>query len=1213
MGSGIGFARWNLTTAVRLSDGEGLMWTPSDESIEEPRASFSHALEAFVMGIERGQKAFIFEGVRGGLRDILFLHLQEKVGRPFVLITPTESGAELLAERVRGLLPQSHGSKDVDYYPLTDVSPYQSLPANRLFAVERIRILHRLLGDSPPKFLVASAPALDVYTIPRVDFKGASFRLYVGQELERADVEKHLVTAGYSRVPSVRDPGTFSVRGGIVDVYSTGDGGAVRVDFFGDEIESIRVIDPHTQRSLSSLEELIIPPASEVLLHSEARSRARESLEAAAEKERYPSTQLRPLLDDLDSGMLSSQLELFPALFAGKYETLESLTPKDALWVVIDPEEGTRKRVEFIENLAMTRRVGLERGRLCLPVELRARAGNETEWPGVSRIECPKLILGEPRFPVVRLQARSNTALVDRMVRARAEGGGMGAFVEQALLWQGNGARVCVVSRGKSGQERLRSLLSHHRVVHCVHEEPFRAHSIVSDGDEVAGVQLYVGELAGGFQLDDPPLVVVEETEIFGKRQRGRRGQKKATTKEELFGSFEELEIGGYVVHVDHGVARYDGLVRLTIDGVIGDFLDLHFKEENRLYLPVYRMNRVQRYVGADNVTPVLAKLGGTSWERTQAKVRADLLELAKHLVETEAKRQARYTQACSPPDEDFQAFEAAFPYEPTVDQEEAINDVLDDLQKVKPMDRLVCGDVGFGKTEVAIRAAYKIVQEGRQVAILVPTTILAEQHLETFRARMGDHAVEVAGLSRFRTRGETERTMEGLATGRVDIVVGTHRLLQSDVRFRRLGLVVIDEEHRFGVRHKERLKELKESVHVLTLTATPIPRTLHFALVGLRELSMISTPPRDRLAVQTVVERVGDGVVEEAIRRELNRGGQVFYIHNRVQTIETCAERLQALVPEARIAVGHGQMAETRLARVMRSFIRGDSNVLVSTTIVENGLDIPNANTLIVERSDRFGLADLYQLRGRVGRSHVRAYAYFLIPAVGKLSADSSARLQALQRLTTLGSGIQIAQRDLEIRGAGNILGKQQSGQINAIGYELYAELLEEALARLHGEERELDVDTELQVSLPAYVSEEYCPEARQRLSFYKKLATAKSLAEVEDCFEEMVDRCGRPSDELLNLVALARIRLRGKALRIQRIEFAQKAAAFSFHEKAVIDPLKLIPFLGCTPGGWRLSPDGQTLIRPLQAEEYRRGVEVLQNLLEVLCSGFDLEMPTT
>ena len=630
-----------------------------------------------------------------------------------------------------------------------------------------------------------------------------------------------------------------------------------------------------------------------------------------------------------------------------------------------------------------------------------------------------------------------------------------------------------------------------------------------------------------------------------------------------------------------------------------GDFLLLVYKDDHRLYLPVQRLDLVSRYVGGEGEAPPLDKLGGTTWERTKARVRRDVMAMAGDLVRLYAERKIKQGHAFTPPDDYYRAFEATFPYEETPDQDKAIEDVLADMQSERPMDRLVCGDVGYGKTEVAIRAAFKAALDGRQVAVLVPTTVLAEQHLVTFDRRFAGHPLVVESLSRFKTAGEQKEVLRRVAAGSVDVVIGTHRLLQRDVAFRSLGLLVIDEEHRFGVKDKERIKQLRTEVDVLTLTATPIPRTLHMALTGIRDLSVIATPPTDRLAIRTIVERDTEDVVKAAIERELARGGQVYLLHNRVETIGARAELVERLVPGARVAVGHGQMHKGTLERVMRRFVSGDAQVLVCTTIIESGLDIPNANTLIVDRADKLGLAELYQIRGRIGRGSQRGYAYLLIPEPTRLKPDAARRIAALQRFSELGAGFHIANQDLEIRGAGNLLGAEQHGQIDAVGYDLYLEMLDEAMRAVRGEEPEVRIDTELRVPVAAYIPDDYCPDVGLRLSFYKRFATARTAGDAEEALRDIADRCGRAPDEVVSMATLTRLRLRARRLGLDKVDVTTAALILRPHPKGPIPTEVLLAFASRPGGRWRLLQDASGIASGVSPREAERPLDTVEEAL--------------
>jgi transcription-repair coupling factor (superfamily II helicase) len=688
---------------------------------------------------------------------------------------------------------------------------------------------------------------------------------------------------------------------------------------------------------------------------------------------------------------------------------------------------------------------------------------------------------------------------------ARPTGPTLKPVADRIRDWAAEGRRTFVIVHGAGQRTRLQGLLTANGVDAAMTSQPLPA-LLAERGTQPIIVE---GSLSRGFRLPGEPWVFIGEEEIFGERRQQRRVRKVSAA--DVLSSLAELKADDYVVHVDHGIGLYHGLKHLNVADTEGDFLHLEYQGGDRMYVPVERINLVGKYIGGgDGVEPSLDKLGGTAWERVKAKTKEALLSMARELVEIGAKRQVLAGESFESGDPLFQEFEARFPFDETPDQQKAIDDVLADLGSDKPMDRLVCGDVGFGKTEVAMRATFAVVMGGKQVAVLVPTTVLAQQHYDTMCKRFEGYPVRVELLSRFRTNAENKATVAGLADGTVDVVVGTHRLLQKDVSVARLGLLVIDEEHRFGVKDKERIKALRATVDVLTLTATPIPRTLQMALTGIRDLSVIESPPVDRLAIRTYVTKAEDGMIREAILRELRRGGQVFFVHNRVDSIERQAAHIKELVPEATVIVGHGQMGERQLEQVMDDFIHQKANVLVCSTIIESGLDIPRANTILINRADTLGLAQLYQLRGRVGRSNIRAYAYLLIPGEHMIGTDAHKRLEALQELDELGGGFRLASHDLEIRGAGNMLGKQQSGNITAVGFELYTQMMEEAVREVQGETITKDVEPEIQLGFPAYIPDTYVQDVNQRLVLYKRLAGFKTREELDALVDEMVDRFG-------------------------------------------------------------------------------------------------------
>src|SRR5437879_538333 len=841
-----------------------------------------------------------------------------------------------------------------------------------------------------------------------------------------------------------------------------------------------------------------------------------------------------------------------------------------------------------------------------------AAAAREARFhPPAERLYVPAgawraALAGRPRVEVEALEVLDGGALhatsyTTEGLALRTVPGAEGPFAAVApglREWQREGGRPVVVATTESQRDRAVALLAGHGLALTPTSAPF-PQALSAPGRALLAL---VGELTRGVWLPADALALVTEAEIFGERRQIRRGRRARPA--EFLSTLAELKPDDYVVHVDHGIGAYRGLRHMQVADTEGDYLHLEYAGGDRLYVPVDRINLVQRYLSADAAAPPLDKLGGGSWERVKAKTRESILAMAKELLDVYAAREAHGRPAYGAADGLYREFVARFPFEETPDQQRAIDDVLADLAREKPMDRLVCGDVGFGKTEVAMRAAFLAVLEGKQVAVLVPTTVLAQQHLETFVARFAGYPVSVGVLSRFQSPVENKRTIEQLRTSRLDVVIGTHRLLQKDVAFQRLGLLIVDEEHRFGVRHKERIRQLRATVDLLTLTATPIPRTLNMALSGIRDLSVIETPPLDRLAIRTYVTRYDEAVVRDAILRELGRGGQVFFVHNRVENIDAVARRLGELVPETAIAVAHGQMEEGALERTMLAFMHGQSKVLVTSAIIESGLDIPNANTIIINRADTFGLAQLYQLRGRVGRSHHRAYAYLLIPGEHLITADAQKRLRVLQELDDLGGGFRLAAHDLEIRGGGNLLGKQQSGHITAIGLELYTTMMEQAVRELRGEPQEPDVEPEVQLGIPAFIPESYVPDVSQRLVVYKRLAAIRGGPDLDEIAAELVDRYGRVPALVDPLMRLMELRRWLKDLRIVAARRRGERIVLEFSPTTPVRPETLVEAVHRSHGRLRLV-DGATLAVVPEATDHDGTIAELRALLQRLASA--------
>jgi len=934
-------------------------------------------------------------------------------------------------------------------------------------------VIARRLAAGEPVLVVATPAGLDTPLPAPREFADRSLRITAGDRLERELLLEAFETAGYERVDTVVEVGQWSVRGGIVDVFVPSHARPVRLEFFGDDVESIRLFDPTTQRSTEALDELLVLPLSAPAEDAEGVAHVLDFAPAGA-----------PVIVDA------------PALLDATSEEAPGRRPlREVL--------GARPRVEL---------------------ELVAGATGESH------------VLDTQDVPLF--------------------GGRFADLTTAVARWRVEGFTVRLVVADDVQAEHLRQILRDHEV-----EAPVAA---ALEGPEPLAI--VAGELSAGLSIAAVGLVLLTETEIFGARRRSLRRPK--YQRGAALTAFTDLEIGDLVVHEDHGIGRYVGLKTMSVGDRDGDFLELEYTEGGRLYVPVERLDLVSKYLGGDSGAAKLDRLGGASWQRVKESVRAALREMAEALLKLYARRAVAEGHAFAPDTPWQREFEAAFRFEETRDQLRAIEDVKRDLEGGRPMDRLVAGDVGYGKTEVALRAAFKAVSEGHQVAVLVPTTVLAQQHWSTFSDRFGAFPAKVELLSRFRSPKEQKAIIEGLRAGTVDVVIGTHRLLSKDVAFKRLGLLIVDEEHRFGVAHKERMKQLRESVDVLALTATPIPRTLYMALSGVRDMSVIETAPLDRLPIETVVRRFSKAVVKEALERELARGGQVFFVHNRVQSLPSMARFVQELVPDARVIMGHGQMKERELEATMVRFVSGQADILVSTAIVESGLDIPASNTIIINRADRFGLAQLYQLRGRVGRERLQAYCYLLVPADGRVDEQAQRRLRALQELTELGSGFKLALRDLEIRGAGNLLGAEQHGHIAAVGYDLYSKLLAEAVQELKGDRTGAAVEPIINVSVEGFLPEDYVPEVNQRLAFYKRLAGAAGDDELAELRAELADRFGPLPAPAQQLIDVVRIRIAARALGIERVESGEGSAVITFAPSTPVEPATLIKAIHASRG---------------------------------------------
>ncbi len=1135
------------------------------------------------------------QGLRGSSRAYLLARVLTRRARPLLVLTPTLTEARRFAAELQFFLGDAPPKDALPWdpgvvvYPAWEMAPFEGIPPVPEVSARRLAALFRARHGGAFA-LVAPVTALLQRTAPPEAIEGASTLVSVGEELDRDRLARALVASGYHVVGQVEERGEASLRAGIVDVFAPFYPEPLRIELCGDEVASIRTFDPGTQRSTGRLAAAALLPAREVVADEAALERALGRLRARCRELGKTRAETAEALEALRSSPLSP---LRDALFPYFHEACPPLwahLPPGTL-VVLDEAGAVEERAqEFLREVELGHARAVERGQL-VPTRGEAYLGAE-EWAafrdGAARLDLEELEAEAPPGRVLTLATRSNQDLTAALRQRRGAEGLLAPVSAEVAAARDRGWATWLVARGPGSAQKLRDLLAPYGVA-LGEPEPFPL-----EGPRAPGVHLALGHMARGFRFPEEGLLVLTESEILGEKVR----RPAPSPRHGFRSTLAELEPGHGVVHADFGVGLYRGLVRLAVGGEDGDYLHLEYAGGDRLYLPVTRIGLVQRYRSPAEDLPRLDKLGGTAWEKCRRKAQEGIEQMAHELLELYARRQTATRPPYSGQDHAYREFAATFPYEETRDQARAIEDVLKDLGGPRPMDRLICGDVGYGKTEVALRAAFRAVADGRQVAVLVPTTVLAAQHARGFRRRFEPYPVTVEMLSRFVSPADQKGVLERVAKGGVDVVVGTHRLLQRDVRWKDLGLVVIDEEHRFGVAHKERLKELRAQVDVLTLSATPIPRTLNLGLSGVRDLSIIETPPADRLAVRTTLSRFDEELVREALRRELHRGGQVYFVHNRVQSIEAMADQVRALVPEARVALGHGQMNERELESVMERFVGGEVDVLVCTAIIESGLDIPRANTIIINRADLFGLADLYQLRGRVGRSNLRAYALLLVPAEEDLTGDARKRLQALQEFTELGAGFKIATHDLEIRGAGDFLGKSQSGHIAAIGFDLYAELLEEAVQRLRGAPVDHPPEPEIRLKVPAHFPVDYVADPRQRLELYERLTRAADDPEVDDLRYELIDRYGPVPPPVEHLLAVMKIRRRLRALRATSFDFTGRELVLAFGDNPRVDPGRVLALVQGDPKHYRVTPDQRLLWAPGPVT----GAEVLERAAELL-----------
>jgi transcription-repair coupling factor (superfamily II helicase) len=1192
-------------------------------------------------------------GLTATARAIYIPLLARAARQPVVVLVADNKAAEALEPMLRAGCELT-GAVDpaaVVRLPSHDVLPFENLSPHPDVQEQRAAALWKL-ATGAVSILIAPVEAAALRLFDRDYYAGLAVALKRGEEVDIETLTSHLAAVGYTQMDLVEMPGQFTRRGGILDVYSPETDRPVRLEFFGDEIESIRRFDPETQRSQSAQDEALLLPLTETpvterllaAVHARLsrqrisfRERTSDELEEGRESNLDAGTEGEAGgregveyrgeagVEDAGAGLGAGSAEddyeaqqmaieaaaaggvsVFPgweffAAVAGANKSLLTLVPKFALFV--DEPAMVRNQIDRWWNKVEQRHERSAMGSLITPediylrpevltAQLQSHMGLDLDQLGAVDVLDEDHTLGE-----IELNTRPTLRFH----------GSIPALTEQLRALMASETRIVLAAPHQGDVERLATVLREYQIPYRLgSRNPRPGETVVDEASYLAGdlrVPVIVRTpLSAGVSFSDANMVLFGANDLSDDADVAARPEPRRSKTAAFVSDFRDLAVGDYVVHVEHGIAQYQGLKEIEQDGLPVEFMILEFAEAAKLYVPLTRLDLIQKYRSTDTgPAPVLNRLGSQQWTKTKARVRKAMQDMAGELLKLYAERTAAQGNSFSKDNAFQREFEDSFDYSETEDQLSAIRAIKFDMESTRPMDRLLCGDVGYGKTEVAMRAAFKAVQDGKQVAVLTPTTILSFQHFETFKKRFAQFPINIEMISRFRSPKEQKIIVEQVETGKIDILIGTHRLLSKDIKFQDLGLLIVDEEQRFGVRHKERLKQMRKEIDVLAMSATPIPRTLHMSLVGLRDMSVIETPPKDRMAIQTVVAKFDEKIVRSAVEVELERGGQVYFVHNRVESIYEIAARIQELVPAARVAVGHGQMSEKELERVMLAFMRHEYDVLVATTIIENGLDIPLANTMLINRADRHGLSELYQLRGRVGRSNRRAYAYLLIPPEKELTEIARRRLAALKEFSDLGAGFKIAALDLELRGAGNMLGGEQSGHIEAVGFELYTSMLEAAVKEMKGETSEERPATQLNLGIALRIDESYVPEENQRLRLYKKIAGATSEAAVNEVRAEMEDRYGAPPDATVYLLEAALIRLECERIGIAQVDRKRAELQIRFTENAAVEPQKLMRLVARNAKrGAQFTPQG-LLKFPLAAT---RSDEVLLEIDELLAS---------